>query len=325
MFGKIDCAPMEGVTRAVFRRRHHELFGGIDRYFTPFLAPSADGVFSEKELREVLPAACAGVPTVPQLLAGRAEHFLWAARLVGELGYEEVNLNLGCPSGTVVAKHKGSGMLADASALDGFLNDIFEGLRDEHLKISVKTRIGLEDKDNWPALMAVFNRYPICDLTIHPRLRRQFYKGKPDLEAFAVGLEMAQMPICYNGDVFSKADGEKLKACFPAVDSIMLGRGLIANPALPRQLRGGSPLTGAELRQFHDGLLEDYCACILGEVNVLHKMKELWNYWSCLFPEDKKGLKEVRKAKHLSDYRSAAAAVLAAEPAEDGAYSPEIG
>ena len=325
MPGKIDCAPMEGVTRAVFRRRHHEMFGGIDRYFTPFLAPSADGVFSEKELREVLPAACAGVPTVPQLLAGRAEHFLWAAKLMKELGYEEVNLNLGCPSGTVVAKHKGSGMLADVAALDGFLNDIFEGLQGENLKISVKTRIGLEDKDNWPALMAVFNRYPICDLTIHPRLRRQFYKGKPDWEAFAVGLEMAQMPICYNGDVFSRADGESLKARFPAVDNLMLGRGLIANPALARELRGGAPLTGAELRQFHDGLLEDYCACILGEVNVLHKMKELWNYWACLFPEDKKGLKEVRKAKRLSDYRSAAAAVLASEPAENGAYSPEIG
>jgi tRNA-dihydrouridine synthase len=105
----------------------------------------------------------------------------------------------------------------------------------------------------------------------------------------------------------------------------MLGRGLIANPALARELRGGEPLAGAELRQFHDGLLEDYCACILGEVNVLHKMKELWNYWACLFPEDKKGLKEVRKAKRLSDYRSAAAAVLASEPAENGAYSPEIG
>ena len=325
MPGKIDCAPMEGVTRAVFRRRHHEMFGGIDRYFTPFLAPSADGVFSEKELREVLPAACAGVPTVPQLLAGRAEHFLWAAKLMKELGYEEVNLNLGCPSGTVVAKHKGSGMLADVAALDGFLNDIFEGLQGENLKISVKTRIGLEDKDNWPALMAVFNRYPICDLTIHPRLRRQFYKGKPEWDAFAVGLEMAQMPICYNGDVFSRADGESLKARFPAVDSLMLGRGLIANPALARELRGGEPLAGAELRQFHDGLLEDYCACILGEVNVLHKMKELWNYWACLFPEDKKGLKEVRKAKRLSDYRSAAAAVLASEPAENGAYSPEIG
>ena len=154
---------------------------------------------------------------------------------------------------------------------------------------------------------------------------RQFYKGKPDLEAFAFGLEQANIPISYNGDVFSKADGETLKARFPAVDSLMLGRGLVANPALARILRGGEPLKGDELRRFHDGLLEDYCACILGEVNVLHKMKELWNYWACLFPEDKKGLKEVRKAKHLSDYRAAAAAVLIAEPAENGAYSPEIG
>lgn len=325
MFSRIDCAPMEGVTRAVFRRRHYQLFGGIDRYFTPFLAPSADGVFSEKELREVLPAACAGVPTVPQLLTARAEHFLWAAKLMKELGYEEVNLNLGCPSGTVVAKHKGSGMLADPEGLDSFFHEVFEGLEGESLKVSVKTRIGLEDKDNWPALMAVFNRYPICDLTIHPRLRRQFYKGKPDLEAFAFGLERANIPVSYNGDVFSGADGEGLKARFPAVDSLMLGRGLIANPALARILRGGEPLNGAELRRFHDGLLEDYCACILGEVNVLHKMKELWNYWACLFPQDKKGLKELRKARHLSDYRAAAAAVLAAEPAENGAYSPEIG
>ena len=325
MPGKLDCAPMEGVTRAVFRRRHHELFGGIDRYFTPFLAPSADGVFSEKELREVRPEACVGVPTVPQLLAGRAEHFLWAAKLMAQMGYDEVNLNVGCPSGTVVAKRKGSGMLADLSALDSFLDAVFEGLQGENLKISVKTRIGLEDKDHWPQVMEIYNRYPICDLTVHPRLRRQFYKGRPHEDAFALALEMAKMPVCYNGDVFSKADWEGLKARFPAVNSLMLGRGLVANPALARFLRGGAPLTGAELRQFHDGLLEDYCACILGEVNVLHKMKELWNYWACLFPEDKKGVKEVRKAKHLSDYRRAASAVLAAEPAENGAFSPEIG
>ncbi len=321
MFPRIDCAPMEGITRAIYRRRHLEQFGGVDRYFTPFLAPSADGVFSEKELREVLPQACAGVPTVPQLLAGRAEHFLWAAKLMAELGYGQVDLNLGCPSGTVVAKHKGSGLLAHREELDRFLSEVFDGLAGSSLNLSVKTRIGMENSDEFPALIDIFNQYPICGLTIHPRLRRQFYKGKPDHQAFAYGLTHAAMPVCYNGDIFCKEDAQRLKDRFPQVTALMLGRGLIADPALARVLRGGPPLTGGELRQFHDSLLADYCGCILGEVNILHKMKELWNYWACLFPEDKKGIKALRKARALPEYRAAAAAVLSAEP--HGCYTPE--
>lgn len=324
MFAKIDCAPMEGVTRALFRQVHRGQFSGVDTYFTPFLAPSADGVFSEKELREVRPEANGDAPTVPQLLAGRAEHFLWAAKLMGELGYTQVDLNLGCPSGTVVAKHKGSGLLADPDVLDRFLQDIFEGLQDEPLQISVKTRIGLEDKDNWPRLMEVFCRYPICQLTIHPRLRRQFYKGKPDLEAFALGLEQASMPVCYNGDLFTVEDAKAIRQRFPAVERVMVGRGLVANPALAREIRGGPPLAGEELRQLHRGLLEGYCGCILGEVNILHKMKELWNYWACLYPQDKKGVKALRKARTLAEYRRAAEAVLAREPEKNGGYFPDL-
>ena len=324
MFDKIYCAPMEGVTRSVFRREHHALFEGCDQYVTPFLAPSADGIFSEKELREVLPQACAGVPTVPQLLAGRAEYFLWAAKLMGELGYTQVDLNLGCPSGTVVAKHKGSGMLADPDGLDRFLHEVFEGLRGEPLQVSVKTRIGLEDKDNWPRLLAVFDRYPICLLTVHPRLRRQFYKGKPDWEAFSLAVQNSHLPLCYNGDIFTLEDARAVKGQFPSVEQVMLGRGLVANPALAREIRGGAPLTAKELRQLHDGILEGYCACILGEVNVLHKMKELWNYWACLFPEDKKGVKALRKSRDLAGYRRAAEAILAAEPAQNAGFLPEI-
>lgn len=324
MFSHIDCAPMEGVTRGLFRQAHRAQFSGVDTYFTPFLAPSADGMFSEKELREVRPPVNGDAPTVPQLLTARAEHFLWAAKLMGELGYTQVDLNLGCPSGTVVAKHKGAGMLADPEALDRFFQDIFEGLQGETLQISVKTRIGLEDSDSFPRLMEVFDRYPICQLTIHPRLRRQFYKGKPDLEAFALGLERARMPVCYNGDIFTLEDAKAIKAHFPRLERVMLGRGLVANPALAREIRGGEPLTGAELRQFHDSLLEGYCACIQGEVNILHKMKELWNYWACLFPGDKKGVKALRKAKTLTEYRACARAVLAQEPRKNGGFCPEM-
>ncbi|MBR5538038.1 MAG: tRNA-dihydrouridine synthase family protein [Clostridia bacterium] len=322
MFEQIHCAPMEGVTRAIFRREHHALFGGCDSYVTPFLAPSADGVFSEKELREVLPEACAGVPTVPQLITARPEHFLWAAEKMGELGYRQVDLNLGCPSGTVVAKHKGSGMLADPETLDRFFDAVFQGMPGG-MTLSVKTRIGLEDKDNWPRLLEIFDRYPIALLTVHPRLRRQFYKGKPDLEAFLAALEGVHLPLCYNGDIFTVEDARALRQRFPTVEQLMVGRGLVANPALAREIRGGAPLTGAELRQFHDSLLEGYCACILGEVNILHKMKELWNYWACLFPEDKKGVKALRKSRDLAEYRRAARAVLSAEPMKNGGYFPE--
>ncbi len=324
MFTKIDCAPMEGVTRSVFRAAHWARFPGVDTYFTPFLAPTADQMFSEKEIREVRPAVNGGAPTVPQLLTARAEHFLWAARDMQALGYDQVDLNLGCPSGTVVSKHKGSGMLADPEVLDRFFHEVFEGLSGENLQISVKTRIGLEDSDLFPQLMEVFNRYPICQLTIHPRLRRQFYRGKPDLAVFTLGLERAKMPVSYNGDIFTVEDARRIKEQFPAVERIMLGRGLVANPALAREIRGGEPLTGAELRQFHEDVLSGYCACIQGEVNVLHKMKELWNYWGCLFPEEKKGIKAVYKSRSLADYRRTSQAVLALEPVKNGGFSPEM-
>ncbi len=305
----IACAPMEGVTRAVFRSRHHSRFGGADQYFVPFLSPSADGVFSPKELREVLPEHCAGVPTVPQLMAGRAEHFLWAAKLMGELGYRQVDLNLGCPSGTVVAKHKGSGLLADPGALDRFLHDIFEGMAGTGVALSAKTRMGLEDPGEFPAILAVLKRYPFCQLTVHPRLRRQFYQGSPSWEAYGLAQEHISVPLCYNGDIFTGGDYARLRERFPRAGRVMLGRGLVADPALPRVLRGGPPLERKELRAFHDDLLEDYRGCIQGEINVLHKMKELWNYWEGHFPEDKKGLKALRKSKTVKEYLSAAEAL----------------
>ena len=132
------------------------------------------------------------------------------------------------------------------------------------------------------------------------------------------------MPVCYNGDIFTPEDARRIQEQFPAVERLMLGRGLVANPALAREIRGGAPLTGEELRQFHEAILEGYCACIQGEVNVLHKMKELWNYWGCLYPENKKGQKAIYKSRNLADYRRTAQAVLAEDPVKNGAFSPDF-
>lgn len=172
----LSFAPLEGITGWIFRQVHHAMFPGLSRYYTPFFAPTADSPLTGRGLRDMHPDHNRGVPVVPQLLTNRAEDFIASARLLQDLGYKEVNLNLGCPSGTVVAKKKGAGFLSQPQALARFLDQIFQTL---DVNISIKTRIGVENLEEWPPLLDLFQRYPICELIIHARLRRDFYRGQP--------------------------------------------------------------------------------------------------------------------------------------------------
>lgn len=293
-------APMEGITGAQFRQIHHSLFPGVDKYYIPFLSPTQDHVFTPRDLRAVLPEHNQGFHAVPQLLTRNPQDFLWAAGALADMGYEEVNLNLGCPSGTVVAKGKGAGFLAHPQALDAFLADIFSRT---DLAISIKTRIGVEDAAEWPALLAIFRRYPLRELIIHPRLRRDFYRGPVRQGAFQYAVDHCDLPLCYNGDLFTPQACRELAAQFPSVSHWMAGRGLVYNPALGRQLQGGEPLTPEELRAFHDQLVEAYRQVLSGDRPVLGKMKELWFYWSRHFLQPEGPLKRIRKAKTLLEYR----------------------
>lgn len=303
----LSLAPLEGITGWFYRQTHQELFPGLHRYYTPFFAPTADSPLTGRGLADMHPDHNRGVPVVPQLLTNRAEDFIAAARRLQDLGYEEVNLNVGCPSGTVVAKGKGAGFLARPQALDAFFDQVFRRL---DLRVSVKTRIGVTDPEEWPTLLAVFARYPICELIVHPRLRTDYYRGRVRQEAFAYAVEHTDLPLCYNGDLFSQQDCQALTRRFPTVSHLMLGRGLVCNPALARELQGGAPLTKEELLAFHDRLLEGYRALYSGDRPVLGKMKELWFYWSHLFPAPEKPLKAMRKAKNLTDYTFAAQALF---------------
>ena len=291
---------MEGITGALFRRTHRRFFPGVDRYFMPFLSPSQHHVFTRRELRDILPEQDGDLDAVPQLLTRSGADFLWAAGELARMGYREVNLNLGCPSGTVVAKGKGAGFLAHPQVLDAFLADIFSRT---DLAISIKTRIGVEDAAEWPALLAIFRRYPIRELIIHPRLRRDFYRGPVRQGAFQYAVDHCDLPLCYNGDLFTPQACRELAAQFPSVSHWMAGRGLVYNPALGRQLQGGEPLTAEELRAFHDQLVEAYRQVLSGDRPVLGKMKELWFYWSRHFLQPEGPLKRIRKAKTLLEYR----------------------
>lgn len=304
----VSFAPLEGITGWVYRSAHHALFPGVDSYYTPFWAPTTDSPLTGRGLSDFLPEHNEGLAIVPQLLTNQAEAFLAAARLLQDMGYGEVNLNLGCPSGTVVAKGKGSGFLARPEALEAFFDRVFAA--DLRLRISVKTRVGLDDPDQWPALLALYDRYPIHELTIHPRVRRDYYREPVRMETFDYAVAHTKLSLCYNGDLTTAQACRDFSAAYPTVEHLMLGRGLVADPSLVRQLKGGPALTKAELRAFHDRLVEGYGAVLSGDRPVLGKMKELWSYQAALFQAPEKPLKAMRKAKTLGEYAFAVEALF---------------
>lgn len=299
---QLSFAPLEGITGYRFRNAHAKWFGAADRYFTPFLTPNQTYKLTAREKNDVLPAHNAGLCVVPQLLTNHAEHALWALSVLGQQGYGEVNFNFGCPSGTVVVKRKGAGMLADVDALDRFLEAVCKGFDG---KISVKTRLGLEQAEEFAAILEVYNRYPLCEVIIHPRVQQDFYNGHADWQAFGQALEVCRHPVCYNGDLFTVDDYARFCQAFPTVSRVMLGRGWVANPDLGNQIRGKGMLDKTRLRGFHDELYAAYCETLSGEVPVLFKMKELWFYQHVLFENGKKVLKKIRKAKRLHEYEAA--------------------
>lgn len=296
---------MEGVTGYIYRNVHHTFFPGTDKYFTPFVVANRTYSFKTKEKKDVAPENNRGMHVVPQIMANKAEEFLWAAGELKKLGYEEINLNLGCPAATVVSKKKGSGFLAYPDELDAFLETVFSGLEGQEIRVSIKTRLGKEHVEEAERLMEIYNNYPLHELIIHPRVQKDFYKNEPHMDAFARAIRISRHPVCYNGNLFSMEDYEQFTNRFPQIQAVMLGRGLIADPALVRELQGGAGLEREELRRFHSAVFGAYRSTALGEVNTLFKMKELWSYMGQLFTEDERMIRKIRKAGNTSDYLSA--------------------
>jgi len=296
-------APLEGLTDSVYRRLHHKYFPGVDRYYTPFFSPTIHRALTPREARELPPADELGCKVVPQLLTKVPEDFLWMTRQCADLGYEEVNLNLGCPSGTVTAKGKGSGMLRDLQALDGFLDAIFSKTC---LPVSVKTRIGFHDPEELPAILAIFNRYPIRELTVHPRVRDAFYKGPVSMDAFSYCVENARSPLCYNGDLKSLSDIEVFHKAYPQAEAVMVGRGLIADPGMFTP--GGT--TAEALEGFMNELFDACIAEFGGPRNAMFRLKEHWGMLVQRFENSEKLAKRLRKTTDIAEFREITAQIL---------------
>ena len=334
MIQRYDFAPLDGITKVVFRQVYHRMFGGADRYFIPFFSPTDQHILTKRDQRELDPAANAGLPVVPQVMTRRAPDFLWAAEIVADMGYTEVNLNLGCPSKTVVSKGRGSGFLADPDGLDRFLDEIFKKC---DVKISIKTRIGKDDPKEFARLLDIYNQYPVEELIIHPRVQKDFYKNQPNLGAFHDAVEESKIPLCYNGDIFTPESYEEMKREFPQVDTFMLGRGILMNPALLNLIRmrektdvkkttdidvtewkkeetsrkmQSADRYKKEIHAFLEQIKCDYLEVGMGEKNTLFKLKELWAYMGQNAPEAKKALKRIRKSQSMADYDSASREAL---------------
>ncbi|MDO4619405.1 MAG: tRNA-dihydrouridine synthase family protein [Lachnospiraceae bacterium] len=309
-------APMEGITAYPFRNAHAAVFPGMDRYYTPFLTANQTRSFKTKEKKDANPANNTAVSLVPQILTNKPDQFLWAVEGMAALGYKEVNLNLGCPSPTVTSHGKGSAFLKDTDLLDRFFDDFFamfsvSPCSREGVRISIKTRIGFEDPAEAAGLIEVFNRYPFAEVLVHPRVGKELYRGTPHRDVFQMFYEKCTLPLAYNGDIRTPAEARELTEEFPELRHIMIGRGLLTNPALVRELQGGEPLTMEELRTFHNLVLENWMDDIGDFRNVIGRMKELWFYWEKNLENGEKAVKKVRKSRTREEYNAAAAAVFA--------------
>ena len=320
-------APLEGIGNHIYRSAFTRHYSGVDRFYTPFIDINSDGGMKNRNVNDILPENNAGITLIPQILTRNADALGEASRRIAGLGYREINLNLGCPSPTVTKKGKGSGMLADPLQLQAFLEQAF---RVSATALSVKMRIGICSTEEWEPLLEVLNDFPIAELIVHPRLTSQVYSGGIHEDIFRAIYETSRNPVCLNPGIREAAEFYTYAGRYPKITGLMIGRGLVSDPALAEKIVRGNNDTGSSreqtaasevcaaanrasaqpdlpderkrFRDFHDDLLESYRQVLSGETPVLFKMKELWDYWDKAIDVDPKLRKKITKAGSISEY-----------------------
>lgn len=299
-------APMEGLTGYIVRNAYHHHFHNIDKYFTPFI-PAAKRMNS-KILRDIAPENNVGITLVPQLMTNNAEEVLMMQKQLAEFGYHEININFGCPSGTVVSKKRGSGFLSCPDELDHFLEELYSKA---DFPVSIKTRIGFNQEEEWEALAEIYAKYPIHELIIHPRTRQDLYKLPVRPDTFAHAVKTIPLSLCYNGDIIDTESYEKICIQFPSIQKIMIGRGLFCNPGLISAIKGEEAPSKEIIRSYHDEILEGYLSIFSGEKDALFRMKEHWFYLGNCFENSEKYCKVIRKTSRLAEYHQAVNGIFA--------------
>ncbi|MBL4904004.1 MAG: tRNA-dihydrouridine synthase family protein [Desulfocapsa sp.] len=298
---KLVLAPIRGITDCHFRSLFQKYFPGFDSAIAPFINPQRSSSFNPKQLKDLLPESNRMLPVVPQLLHTDAQDFLFLAHRLEELGYKEVNWNLGCPAPMVTIKRRGSGLLPFPEQIFSFLDQVIPKLS---IDLSIKTRLGYEKKDELLSLLPGLDDYPITEIIIHGRIGKQLYRGESDPEAFGQCLEYSKHSIAYNGDIDSVEKFRDLQIQFPKVHKWMLGRGVLSNPFLAGEIKGLQTDNKLEqLENFHRELYDRYRALLSGSSHLLGRMKQLWAYLSFFFPPQHKSWKKIKKCRTEAQYQ----------------------
>jgi len=304
-------APLRGVTDAIYRSTYAEYFGGIDLAVAPFVTTHTGRRIKPAHVRELRPEDNRSMPVIPQVLTKNAEDFITLADHLFDMGYGIINLNCGCPFPQVANKGRGSGLLCDPDYLDRLLNTILSRISN---RLSIKTRLGRHNTDEIRSVLPIFNRYPLESVTVHPRTGIQMYTGTPDLEAFAWCLNHCNHPVIYNGDITSLSGFQELEQRFEGVAGWMIGRGMLANPFLPGQLKNHQPVDETQktnhFLRFHDALFERYRDRLSGPGHLLDRMKGLWKYFAQGFRGSETARKKIHKARSVEQYTAAVSAFL---------------
>jgi len=304
-------SPLQGLTDFRFRNAFNKYFGGIDTFYAPSMRLNKKLEIKPAYERDILPVNNTDLEVIPQIITNNADEFIFAAKYVQKLGYKELNWNLGCPY-PMVAKHgMGSGLINYPEKINSILNKVHA---ESDIIMSMKMRLGYETGDEILDVLPILNKYPIKNIAIHARIGKQLYKEKVDLDSFQKCVDNTDHKVYYNGDITSVSVFNEIKNRFPMIDHFMIGRGMITDPFLPNMIKNNTneyPENKIEIfSQFHEMLFNDYAETLSGPSHIIMKMLHFWEYFATLFPDSRKGLKKIKKAKSINAYKDAVRKLL---------------
>ncbi len=296
-------SPLQGFTDFRFRNAQNKFFGGIDTFYAPYIRLNGKLIIKSSYERDLLPENNSSLECIPQIITNDADEFLFVAKYVQELGYKELNWNLGCPYPMVTKCGMGSGLISDSEKIRQILDKVHS---ESDIIVSMKMRLGYDTTTEILDVLPILDTFPIKNIAIHARIGKQLYKGGVHLDAFQNCVATTKHKLYYNGDITTVAKFKEMQERFPTINHFMIGRGLISDPFLPSMIKNNStehPKNKLHLfEEFHDTLYEGYSQSLSGATHILLKMHHLWEYFAATFSNPHKVEKNIRKAKSIKNY-----------------------